>query len=123
MGEKGTGPRILVFEDDADVADLIVEILTGEGFDASHADHDSAPEALVRERPRLLLMDLCLGARPGGEVLSALRRSGLGDDVPVVLLSGKPDLDAHARELGAVATLDKPFEIDALVETCRSLAV
>ncbi len=112
----------MIFEDDGDVADLIVEILTSEGFDALRADHESEPHTLVRQRPHLLLMDLCLGARPGGDVLSALRRSGLGDDVPVVLLSGKPDLEAQGQALGAAATLNKPFEIDALVATCWSLA-
>lgn len=121
MGEERDRPRVLVFEDDGDVASLIVEILTSEGFDALHADHESAPDALVRQRPHLLLLDLCLGARPGGEVLSALRRSGLGEDVPVVLLSGKGDLEAQAHTLGAAATLNKPFEIDALVATCWSL--
>ncbi len=114
-------PRVLIFEDDADVADLIVEILTSEGFDARHADHESEPAALVRQRPQLLLMDLCLGARPGGDVVQALRSSGLGD-VPVVLLSGKPDLESQARSIGAAAALNKPFEIDTLVRTCWSLA-
>ena len=114
-------PRVLVFEDDTDVADLIVEILSTEGFDATRADHDSPPDALVRQRPDLLLLDLCLGDRPGGDVLEGMRRSGLGD-VPVVLLSGKPDLESHARAVGAAATLNKPFEIDALVRTCWALA-
>ena len=54
-------------------------------------------------------------------MLAKLRDMGL-TDVPVVLLSAKPDLETHMRDLGAVAFVAKPFEIDHLVATCRSAA-
>jgi FixJ family two-component response regulator len=52
-------------------------------------------------------------------VLAVLRNMGLAN-VPVVLLSGKPDLEADVRDLGAVAFVAKPFEIDDLIAACRS---
>jgi two-component system OmpR family response regulator len=121
MGEaRDRHPRVLVFEDDGDVATLIVEILTSEGFDARRADHEASPDTIMLERPKLMLMDLSLGRRRGADVLAALRRSGV--TAPVVLLSGKPDLESQAEALGAAAAVSKPFEIDALVATCWSVA-
>jgi len=113
--------RVVVLEDDRDVAALLVEILTSEGFDALRADADTSAEQLALHMPRLLVVDLFLGPETAAEVLERLRRLGLAQ-VPVLLLSGAPDLERHAHALGAAATVSKPFEIDALVSACRSLA-
>jgi DNA-binding response OmpR family regulator len=112
-------PRVAVLEDDADLARLVREILDAAGFETLVVDRLTELEQVARHRPRLLLLDLLLGDTQGRDVLAALREMGL-TDVPVVLLSGKPDLDTHMRDLGAVAFVGKPFEIDELVATCRS---
>jgi DNA-binding response OmpR family regulator len=112
-------PRVAVLEDDADLARLVREILDAAGFETLVVDRLTELEQVARHRPRLLLLDLLLGDTQGRDVLAALREMGL-TDVPVVLLSGKPDLDTQMRDLGAVAFVGKPFEIDELVATCRS---
>jgi len=113
--------RVVVLEDDGDVAALLVEILTSEGFDTLRADAQTSAEQLAQHQPRLLVVDVFLGPETAAEVLERLRRLGLAQ-VPVLLLSGAPDLERHAQALGAAATVSKPFEIDALVSACRSLA-
>jgi DNA-binding response OmpR family regulator len=112
-------PCVAVLEDDADLARLVREILDAEGFETLAFDSRTPLEHIARHRPRLLLLDLLLGDTQGRDVLAALREMGL-TDVPVVLLSGKPDLETHMRDLGAVAFVAKPFEIDDLLATCRS---
>jgi DNA-binding response OmpR family regulator len=112
-------PRVVVLEDDADLARLVREILDAEGFETLAVDRLTQLQHVARHRPRLLLLDLLLGDRHGRDLLAALREMGL-TDVPVVLLSGRPDLEMHMRDLGAVAFVAKPFEIDDLVATCRS---
>jgi DNA-binding response OmpR family regulator len=112
-------PRVAVLEDDADLARLVREILDGAGFETLVVDRLTELEHVARHRPRLLLLDLLLGDTQGRDVLAKLREMGL-TDVPVVLLSGKSDLETHMRDLGAVAFVAKPFEIDDLVATCRS---
>src|SRR2546430_16145848 len=106
-------PRVAVLEDDADIARLVREILDAEGFDTLTVDHRTPTDTVRRHRPRLLLLDLLLGDMHGRDVLAALRRDGLGN-VPVVLLSGSPDLESHMRDVGAVAFVSKPFDIDDL---------
>ena len=53
-------------------------------------------------------------------LLAALRRDGLAN-VLVVLFSASPDLKSHMQAVGAVAFVSKPFDIDDLVATCRSV--
>lgn len=111
-------PRVVVLEDDRDVAQLVREVLDDSGFDTMTADHNTPAEMVARHRPRLLLMDLLLGERDGRDVLDALRRAGLAQ-VPLVLMSGRQELEREMRALGAVAVLAKPFDIDELIGTCR----
>jgi len=112
---------VAVLEDDADLARLVREILDAEGFETLAVNRLTDLDQVARHRPRLLLLDLLLGDTHGRDVLAKLRDMGL-TDVPVVLLSAKPDLETHMRDLGAVAFVAKPFEIDHLVATCRSAA-
>jgi two-component system, OmpR family, response regulator len=113
---------VVILEDDPAVAGLLSEILSSEGFEPLSADQHTPLETVARHHPRLLLLDLLLGNKSGGEVLSALRHAGLAH-VPVVLLSGKQEMEQHMRDLGAVAFVRKPFDIDELVATCRSAAL
>jgi len=121
MDRDRSRKRVVVLEDDRDVAALLVEILTSEGFDALRADAQTSAEQLAQHQPRLLVLDVFLGPETAAEVLERLRRLGLAQ-VPVLLLSGAPDLEWHAQALGAAATVSKPFDIDSLVGACRSLA-
>ena len=120
MQGTDTRPRIVVLEDDHDVAQLVREILDDSGFDTMTADHKTPADVVVRHRPRLLLMDLVLGDRHGRDVLAGLHRVGLAN-VPLILLSGKEQLEREMRSLGAAAALAKPFDIDELIGTCRGL--
>ena|SRR2546423_954175 len=113
-------PRVVVLEDDRDVAELVREILDDSGFDTMTADHNTPAEVVAGHRPGLLLMDLLLGDRDGQDVLAALRRAGLAE-VPLVLLSGKQELEGEMQSLGAVAAIPKPFDIDVLVDMCWGL--
>ena len=113
-------PPVVVLEDDRDVAELVREILDDSGFDTMTADHHTPPELVAQHRPRLLLLDLLLGGHDGRDLLAALRAAGLGH-VPLVLLSGKRELEEEKKALGAAAIITKPFEIDELIGTCRGL--
>lgn len=119
--DRSARPRIVVVEDDHDVATLVTEVLNDEGFEAVTADHRASAAEVTRMRPRVVIIDLFLGHVRAGEFLAALRH-GDASHVPVVLMSAAQDVEAQARSLGANAFLPKPFDIDALIRTCRGLA-
>jgi two-component system, OmpR family, KDP operon response regulator KdpE len=111
------GPRVLVVEDDPDLLVILRVNLSGAGLEPILAsDGRTAIDRIQAERPDAVLLDVMLPGIDGWQVLEELHR--LGDPVPTVVCSAKrnPEDMARARELGAVAYLVKPFDIDRLVD-------
>ncbi|MEQ1729267.1 MAG: response regulator [Vicinamibacterales bacterium] len=115
--------HVLIVEDDADTREMLVTLLSGEGFHALAAEDGLEALHLLRtvrhrapETACLVLLDLHM-PRLGG---SEFRRAQLNDPVvagvPVALMSGAPDADVWAATLGAVASLGKPIDFDVLLE-------
>ena len=103
---------ILIVDDDADIGDLLEEILRGEGYGVRRAY--SGTEALLAvnaERPELVLLDLMLPGLSGEEVLPRL------DNIPVIVLSAKTSVDSKVSLLmgGAADYITKPFESKELL--------
>jgi CheY-like chemotaxis protein len=109
--------RVVVVEDDEDIRDLVVELLSGLGFDTvGYADGAAALAALRRpgEEPAVILLDLEMPRMTGWE----FRREQLSDphlaSIPVVVASA-----ADTSSIDADAYLSKPFET---AELCSVLA-
>src|SRR4051812_38633519 len=95
--------HVLIVEDDLDTREMLVTLLSGEGFHAVAAEDGLEALHLLRtvrhqspDTPCLVLLDLNM-PRLGG---SEFRRAQLADpvvaSVPVALMSGSPDADAWA---------------------------
>jgi two-component system, OmpR family, phosphate regulon response regulator PhoB len=110
--------RILVVEDERDIAALVAYHLTKEGYRVrTAADGAEALEAAITERPDLLVLDVMLPGLSGYEVLAELRRRPELAEVPVVLLTARRDEAERIRglELGADDYITKPFSPRELV--------
>ena len=121
-----TTGNILVVEDDALMRDMVMRVLAIEGFHVVAAEDGLEALHLLRtmqrrapDVPCLVLLDLSMPRLSGRE----FRRAQLGDPniagVPVAVMSGAPDSEERAQGLGAVATLTKPLDFDALVRIAR----
>jgi len=104
--------RIVVVEDDPDIAGILRDALNKQGFRAV-AVHDGARalDAVRREPPDLVLLDLMLPDMSGLEVLKALKRRPETEGVRVIVVSARAEeLDrVLALELGAEDYVTKPF--------------
>jgi len=110
--------RILVVEDERDIAALVAYHLTKEGYRVLTAG--AGPEALetaAQERPDLIILDLMLPGLSGYDVLRELRRHPEIGDVPVVVLTARREEPDRIRglELGADDYVTKPFSPQELV--------
>ncbi len=116
------GIRILVVEDEAEIADFLVRGLREEGFTVEHAaDGDSAGHWLRSAEWDLILLDWSL---PGETGLGVLRRHrGDGGDVPVLFLTARDAVADRVRGLDAGADdyLCKPFAFEELLARVRAL--
>lgn len=113
--------RVLVVEDDGDIASLLTDILETEGYaTASVSDTLTLEDELVR-RPDLVVLDLRLIRGGADRILESLRAHGMAD-VPILLLSAATDLPERARELGVADYLAKPFELEEFLVVIRRMA-
>src|SRR5215510_4463623 len=109
---RGHMARILVVEDMDSVVDLLRALLEREGFEVVVArDGLEALEAVRRERPDLLLLDLILPGLDGLEVLRRIRHDPITAHMPVIALSGKDEErdKVIGLEIGADDYVTKPF--------------
>jgi two-component system, NtrC family, nitrogen regulation response regulator NtrX len=111
--------RILVVDDEPDIRDLVRDILEDEGYRVATAEHAAAArEALRRETPELILLDIWM---PGTDGIGLLREwaEGPGLPCPVVMMSGHGTVETavEATRLGAYDFIEKPIALAKLLIT------
>jgi len=122
---ESTNPRILMVEDEEDIAFLIRFMLERHGFVVDHAaDGRQAIEKITTSTPPdLTLMDIMLPYHDGLELVERLRAQAGWERVPVLMLTAKArEVDiVRALELGADDYVTKPFQPEELLARIRRL--
>jgi len=116
--------RILLVEDEDDIAILLSRRLESEGYSVTRvADGVQAMQAAMRLRPSLIILDLMLPGGGGLSVLRKIRRSYLTQSIPVIVLTGMQD-DDHKKqviEFGVEGYLQKPYDPAELLASIEGL--
>jgi CheY-like chemotaxis protein len=112
--------RVLLVEDDADLAEATAEFLKLEGLDVQVAvSGGDALEAASAFHPQLVLCDLNLPDMNGLDVVRGLRANPSTQKTYVVILTA---MRAPAEQPGVDAFIAKPITIDAVQELVEKLA-
>ncbi len=107
---------ILVVDDEDAIRELVAEMLTFEGYTVESARNGrDALRMMGSTLPSLILLDLNMTVLDRFGFVKALVRRGI--TVPTILVSAAANLANHAKDLGAVAFVGKPFEIAHLLMT------
>ena len=112
--------RVLIVEDEPDLADPLAYLLRREGYEVEIAEDGTLALAAFRERGAdILLLDLMLPGMPGTEVCRQLR---LTTQVPIIMLTARgEEADRVAGlELGADDYVTKPFSVRELLGRVRA---
>src|SRR4051812_27212594 len=115
------GGRVLVVEDDVDIADVLRRSLRNEGYEVrTSADGVEALDVAAGFVPDLVVLDLGLPGLDGIEVCRRLRSDG---DVPILMLTARAETEDRVTGLdsGADDYLVKPFEREELLARIRAL--
>lgn len=113
--------KILIVDDDENIAELISLYLTKECFETSIVyDGESALEAVKTFKPNLILLDLMLPGIDGYQVCREVRSSS---SVPIIMLSAKGEIfdKVLGLELGADDYMEKPFDTKELVARVKAV--
>jgi len=108
---------ICIVDDHLNIREMLRYALTLQGMDVVEAvDGADALEKIVAHNIDLVLIDWLMPNMDGLEMLQRMRAMEAFTETPVVMISGRDDIDARsrARELGVLYWLKKPFRISEL---------
>lgn len=120
--------KALVVDDDEELVELIRDVLESDGrFEVRTANNGFDAGMMVKEyRPDILVLDVMLPDINGKEVCQRVRNDNSLDDVRIICISGMVEEDKidELKEAGADEFVQKPFEIEVLIEQmCKLLDV
>lgn len=117
---------VLVVDDEPTARSMLRLILVRAGYYVREAkDGYEALEAVKREMPDLMILDIMMPGIDGFAVCEALRNEDKSADLPIIMLSARADAESINRGLsvGATEYLTKPVTPDELTRHVRSALV
>jgi CheY-like chemotaxis protein len=121
MTAPDTRPAVLVIDDEADIRDIISELLEPEGYQVFTAANGREALELLPALPRLclVLLDLMMPGLDGWTFFARARVAGALEGVPILAFTalGKPTLPE-----GIAGVLRKPLDIDGLLAAVKKYA-
>lgn len=110
-------PAVLFVDDDEDVLDAMTRVFAGEGFNAQcYSSAKSALSAMQQGfKPDILVTDLHL-VDLDGHGLTRLARNIVGEQLPVIVITGDAKLEGPQRHASNSLLLGKPVRSDVLIE-------
>ena len=122
--------RILIVDDQRELADMLSNVLIDEGYDVTVCSDGSEAIRCIKDvQPAALILDIMMPETDGFEVLRQLRNDPSGKRLPVVLMSAAWRANEKQRQIGTTldiaptVVLPKPFELAELDRCLRQLGV
>lgn len=113
------GSTVLIVDDEPDIREAVSELLSEEGYEVlGAADGDEALRKARACHPSLVLLDLMMPGMNGWEFRARQKGDPELATIPVVVVSAL----GRAAGVDAVAYLEKPFELEALLSAVRAHA-
>ena len=115
--------RILFVDDDIAILDSFKILLESEGFEVeTDSSGDTISELVKRKvKPDLILMDVLLSGTDGRDLTRFIKENNAVKHIPVILLSAHSSLSGMANKFGNEDFLEKPFDIDILIDKINKL--
>jgi CheY-like chemotaxis protein len=109
---------ILVVEDDADLRELLAELLRAHGYSVEVAAHGGEALELLRtapSRPRLILLDMMMPVMDGPAFRAAQRGDPALADIPIFVLTARADFQSLGSSMTAARVFSKPVPMPQLL--------
>jgi DNA-binding response OmpR family regulator len=119
MIKNSTKPVILIVDDDVQIRELLTKRFADSGFAVESASVAEVASSMINiEKLEVILTDIQFPGMNGLELTKILRSRGV--EIPIFVMTGLDDItDEDAFNAGATALLNKPFDIEELIELVK----
>jgi DNA-binding response OmpR family regulator len=107
--------KIVVADDQNDILWMVKSVLSKQGYEVKTDATGSLLDEIDGVHPDLIILDINLGDRDGGEICKKLKGQEISKHIPVILISAIMDLSEISKNCGADDYLAKPFRLSDLV--------
>ena len=115
--------KVLVIEDDVDTVQCINYLINDLGFKFVHSESLLSTIDIIKSNPDIIILDYYLPNGHGNQLCLELKSNLLTKEIPVILMSTHPNLRNISKECGADAYLEKPFDLNNLIQMVTKFAI
>ncbi|WP_316734911.1 response regulator transcription factor [Pedobacter aquatilis] len=107
--------KILIADDDEGIVDAVSMILEVMGYDVDFTYDGGAVLEAVKKGPDLILLDIWMSGHDGRDICKQLKSDPEYKNIPILMISASRDIRQSALDAGANDFMEKPFEMDSLL--------
>lgn len=108
--------KILIAEDDADIRFILNLVLNNAGYEVQELPAGASIVEGKQEWPDLFILDKAMPTIDGLAICKYLKVKKETKDIPIIMISSYHKLKSKAREVGVDEFIEKPFNLDKLLE-------
>jgi two-component system response regulator VicR len=113
--------KVVLIQDNEDILEIMDQVLEDEGFDVTASLTTEPIEKIDEIEPDLVIVDDHIrGNKKGSKVIEELKTDPQTEDVSAVLTSTSHDLPEKAKECKADDYIEKPFDIDHMINVVKN---
>jgi len=108
--------KIMIADDDPGILDAVEAMLEFGGYEVSATSNGATVLEMKDGFPDLLLLDIWMSGTDGRDVCKQLKSQDLTKNMPIIMISASTELERSAKEAGADDFLEKPFDMEELLQ-------
>jgi DNA-binding response OmpR family regulator len=116
-----TTKKIMIADDDPGIVDAIEMMLTYEGYEVKTTSNGATFSEVKKNNPDLVLLDIWMSGEDGREICRKIKATKQTKAIPVIIISASKDIERSAIDSGADGFLEKPFEMNELLDKIKAL--
>jgi DNA-binding response OmpR family regulator len=111
-----TQKRVMIADDDPGILDAVEAMLEFGGYQVSSTPNGATLLDIKDDFPDLLLLDIWMPGTDGRDVCKQLKAQESSRRMPIIMISASTELERSAKEAGADDFMEKPFDMDELLQ-------
>lgn len=111
-----TQKKVMIADDDPGILDAVEAMLEYGGYEVSSTSNGATVLEMRDNFPDLLLLDIWMSGTDGRDVCKKLKQEERSRHMPIIMISASTELEKSAKEAGADDFLEKPFDMEELLQ-------